>query len=570
MDDLFMLRGKSKGLTEEQAAKLSGASTIIRTPVPSSPLTGATGVPPSPELAAGVFANMYQPDARAYRQFQVDLATGDFSSPVYDVNVNADSHIVGDELDTEVAHQWRCRDVAASGAVSAWSTAQSFTTSAIYIDNPVNSSPSDTESDVAETPILQSGAFSCVGDTDTHASSDWEVYDAGGELVYSSYEDAENLTALTVPAGSLLENSTYTWRVRHTGAAYGTSAWSTATSFTTLATFALIYGIAKVNETGLSGTWARVDGVGNNIALTGTDFDNHPIWGNIETVTIDGQEMVKIPKFWYKEGVAPAGSDRAGKPCRWVADRATAGYELYPAFLDGGVEIDQYYFGAYECSDDGGTKAASVAGAAPLVSINFATMQARCAARNTGGVDGFAMVDIYQLAAVQLLCLIETGTADVQSAIGAGNTSSSAAVNTGTTNAVWRGIYELWGNVWCMVDGLILETDHEVKIWDKNGNRTLQATGVITTSTDGWVKSMHDDEGVDWDLGLVFLPEVTDGSSANSTYGDYLYASDLGETNVCYHGGAWSHGALAGLFHLHLSHVASNASTGVGSRLAKV
>jgi len=57
--------------------------------------------------------------------------------------------------------------------------------------------------------------------------------------------------------------------------------------------------------------------------------------------------------------------------------------------MDGGVELDQFYYGAYEATNDGGTKAGSATGVAPLVSIDFPTMQTRCTARNTGGVDGF-------------------------------------------------------------------------------------------------------------------------------------------------------------------------------------
>jgi hypothetical protein len=68
----------------------------------------------------------------------------------------------------------------------------------------------------------------------------------------------------------------------------------------------------------------------------------------------------------------------------------------------------------------------------------------------------------------------------------------------------------------------------------------------------------------------VFLPKVVDAAEANSTFGDYLYASDAGETNVCYHGGDWNDGSRAGLFHSYLSSVASLANTSIGSRLAKV
>jgi hypothetical protein len=81
---------------------------------------------------------------------------------------------------------------------------------------------------------------------------------------------------------------------------------------------------------------------------------------------------------------------------------------------------------------------------------------------------------------------------------------------------------------------------------------------------------MHDDSGIDWDLGAVFLPKVVDAAEANSTFGDYLYASDAGETNVCYHGGLWGSGSKAGLFDLALSDVASYADPRIGSRLAKV
>jgi len=156
------------------------------------------------------------------------------------------------------------------------------------------------------------------------------------------------------------------------------------------------------------------------------DFDAHPIWGNIETVTIDGQSMVKIPKFYYKVGTASSG-DQSGKKCWWISATMRDGYTLHPAFMQDVQEIDYFYVGAYEASNDSGTKAASVSGVAPLVSIDFTTMQTRCEARGTG----WRMWDIYQLGAIQMLALIELETPDVQSAIGAGNVSSSGIVECG-------------------------------------------------------------------------------------------------------------------------------------------
>jgi hypothetical protein len=234
-----------------------------------------------------------------------------------------------------------------------------------------------------------------------------------------------------------------------------------------------------------------------------------------------------------------------------------------------GVEIDQFWIGATEATNDGGTKAGSAMGVAPLVNIDFPTMQARCAARNTGGVEGFRMVDIYQISAVQLLILIELGTPDVQGTIGAGNTSTWAAVNTGTSSAVWRGIYEFWGNVWSMVDGLQVGRANRVKIWDKNGNQSYQTTGVETINRHGWPATLHDDVGDGWDLSLVFLPKTT--SRKVSIIPDYFFDFGWpGEENVYYHGGFWGSGSQAGLFCLNLNREASNSNASSGSRLAKV
>jgi len=279
--------------------------------------------------------------------------------------------------------------------------------------------------------------------------------------------------------------------------------------------------------------------------------------------------MVKIPKFYYKVGTLASG-DQVGKKAWLVSDSPATGYALHPAFMDGEVEIDQFWYGAYEASDDAGTAAKSISGVSPLVSIDFTAMQARCAARNTGGVDGFHMLNIHELSAVEMLILIQNGGPDVQSTIGAGNTASSAAVNTGSSNAVWRGIYEMWGNVFCAVDGIQWDTNNQIKIYDQNGNGTYVSTGVTASVTDGWTTGMHDDTGTGFDLGTSFLGETFDSTETNGSFGDYQYSPDLTEDNICYHGGYWSSGSKAGLFYLHLIHDASYSYSYFGFRLAKV
>ncbi|WP_248431483.1 hypothetical protein, partial [Escherichia coli] len=81
---------------------------------------------------------------------------------------------------------------------------------------------------------------------------------------------------------------------------------------------------------------------------------------------------------------------------------------------------------------------------------DFPTMQTRATNRNTGGVTGFGLWNIYQLSAIQTLALIEIGGSDSQTLVGQGHVSGSSALavdNATVAQASWRGIVGLWGNV---------------------------------------------------------------------------------------------------------------------------
>jgi len=109
------------------------------------------------------------------------------------------------------------------------------------MQQPTNASPADSASGIGETPTLSGDSFTVMFGSDTHASSDWEVYSDVGlnTLVWSSYDDASNLESIDVPAGNLSVSTTYYWIHRKTGTTYGDSAWSTATSFDTAAEFSV-------------------------------------------------------------------------------------------------------------------------------------------------------------------------------------------------------------------------------------------------------------------------------------------------------------------------------------------
>ncbi|HSH51866.1 MAG TPA: hypothetical protein VK982_09120 [Bacteroidales bacterium] len=326
-----------------------------------------------------------------------------------------------------------------------------------------------------------------------------------------------------------------------------------------------IIGLAEVQTGNRSGLFAHVDENGNRLFPDPAYFNNHPVYRNITYTIIDDQDMIRIPKFYYKVDTVPAGADMAGKKAWWISDQPATGFTLHPAFYDGATEIDYFYVGKYECVDDPdstGVKAGSLLGKSPLVSIDFPAMKNRCAARNTAGVEGFHLWDIYELGAIQMLCFIEVGSPDVQSVIGSGNVNSASAVNTGGTDAVWRGIYEFWGNVWHMVDGLQVDTANLLQLVNPESG-VLEDTTVTMSEADGWVTVFYDN------FPAIFLPESVAPVTEDATYADHFWAPDLTEQNVCYHGGGWANGLSSGLFYLDLRNVASYSHTSIGGRLAK-
>lgn len=543
-------------------------------PTISSPATGATNVIETPTLTA---SNYVSPADNAFATAQFQISTSStFASVLHDSDEKSAMtySVPAGVLAVNTTFYFRARVKDVAGLVSDWAKIASFTTKATYayVNTPTVVTPTNGQTEIPEQPTLQSGAFATTGGADTHASSQWQIRLAGGTWaapLHDSGASTTNKTSYTVPAGVLVAGQTqYVMRVRHTGASLGASEWSSDIAFTTKQQFAKIIGIVCTATGGGAGTWQRVDENFAAITTTAATFSNHPTYAGVIAQTIDGQAMVKVPKFYVKAGNVPSGT-HVGKRYWMVSDQPAAGFALHPAFMNAGAPIDQFWVGKYQGTNDGGTKLGSAAGATPLVSIDFPTMQARATARNTGGVTGFGLWNIYQLSAIQTLALIEMGGADSQTLIGQGHVSGSSALatdNATVAQASWRGIVGLWGNVWQMVDGLQTDASSKYKIWDKNGNKTYQTTS-LTAPGSNYPVTMATAAGTDYDLATVFAAETTNATAGNGTYGDYFYQNP---SCVAYHGGYWSHGASAGLFFLYVTNAASYSSTSIGGRLAKV
>ncbi len=547
-------------------------------PAISSPANGATGIFERPTLAIGSYAS---PGGTPQAGLQFQLSTGaTFTTITHDsggLPAGLSYTLPAGILNTGTQYHVRGRVQDASGLWSDWSAASSFTTAAsfAYVAAPALVAPANNATDIGETPTLQTGAFAVVGATDTHAATQWQVRTSTGTWeapLWDSGEDVTNRLSRTLPAGVLQAGqNVYYLRARHKGSSRGWSEYSSEVKITTKQAFANVAGVALITTGGNGGTWAYVDADGATVTAPGTSYFNaHPVFGGIQDVTIDGQAMVRIPKFYIRRATIAAGAN-AGKEAWWVSDQPVSGYRLHPAFRNAGADLDQIYIGKYQASLQS-SKLASVAGVLPAVSRSLTQFIADANARNVSGVTGFMLWSAFHWSAIQWLYLVENATMDSQTKTGQGRVNASAAANVDATDvaqASYRGIVGLWGNVWQWMDGL-KTVSGVVNLWDQNGNKGWASTKK-RSAADGTIypTTFMDGSGAGWDLEDVFLGDTGPTSNSNATAPDQQYMSSSGESFSVV-GGDWVSAASAGLWCVSVNNSASYPYSGIGARLAKV
>lgn len=291
-------------------------------------------------------------------------------------------------------------------------------------------------------------------------------------------------------------------------------------------------------------------------------IDGSPVYTGITSEIIDGQHMVRVPKFWVKT------QDTAtGGVIYSISDTPQPGFQVHPAFFNAGEEIDQFWIGAYHASEVDNVFE-SQPNVLPRVSLSGATAITRMEARNTGGQAGWGSQTWHQICALRLLCLIEIGTPDPRTVIGQGwnsttsNSGSGAELQpTGTSDANWRGIYDLWGNVHILCTGLEFR-DGRAWLADENGDlvdtgHDMPATRYIGACAGG-------------DLAWAFLPTADGPTASNAGYTAYQWMNTSG-TRAARHGGSFLNDpAHVGLFSLGGTYTLGNAASNAGFRLAKV
>lgn len=283
----------------------------------------------------------------------------------------------------------------------------------------------------------------------------------------------------------------------------------------------------------------------------------------IKDVTIDGQAMIWYPKTYVRALELPETAQYAGKYAWQISEFPQEGFHVHRAFIDSsGKERDGFYLGKYEASNQSGVPG-SIAGATPWVNINTPTAIAACKKRNTDASNdaktGWHIENCFEYWYVSLLMLIDLGNADTYTAIGAGGQGSLQKC--GSTNAVWRGLYEHWANVWEIVDGCKMDGNGIVQIWDTTGE-TYVSTGKKLADS-----GIARGSGTGYDLSDTFIPAADGkGSSFSATTSDGVWT---GSNTVTYLGGGWSYGSSDGAFTFFGGDGASSSYAGLGFRLAK-
>jgi hypothetical protein len=367
----------------------------------------------------------------------------------------------------------------------------------------------------------------------------------------------------------------------------------------------------------------HIDINGNEINPDTSFFDNHVIWGNIWRCVVDpdtgevtygdnargdgldltgasGNVMVSIPRFHAKFYA----DDRYR--IYWLSPTQLAGFEEFPSHVQrGGVSKDRIFVSAYEASGilDTTFKLQSATGKTPVTggvaypdlpnSGRFTIDDAELYANNIGS--GYGCMNIWTMSAIRLLFYTEMGSLDSQTALGRGvvdldagtgfaglNTGAdSADTNIGTngtgtgtgtdgeTPVVYRGIENMWGNVWQFCIGYNA-VDAEYRITPRDGTGALAgdlAAGEYEASVVEPILSDGYQSDVETENLLKYLLIGSETAGSSSTYlCDYFHAHDAGEQNVMLSGGSWNHGSYAGVGSLSSNNGSSFLLRSVGAR----
>lgn len=318
-------------------------------------------------------------------------------------------------------------------------------------------------------------------------------------------------------------------------------------------------------------------GIGSQVVRN--DFDNLPIYKEMKRVTDDyGNVFVRIPKFYIKK------TSTAGKLAIQISKTQIQGSYLPKCFWDfsKNKELPHVDVGAYLASlSVDGTKLASKAGVKPLASRSIAQFRTLAMANGVG----YQQMDIHVVDMLQCLFYVEFATLDSQSihpGYTYGNTESAltggtdgVAASSGamgieaTYQFLYRGIEDLWGNLYQWVDGVNI-IDNKAYVCENAANYASDIfappyyiLSYRNSTANGYTRTM----GFDANRPYAQFPNVTAGASATTYYADNYY-QDVGQ-RVALFGGSLSNGTNAGVAFWHMAYASSYVNVAIGGRLVR-
>ena len=265
----------------------------------------------------------------------------------------------------------------------------------------------------------------------------------------------------------------------------------------------------------------------------------------------NGDVMVEIPKFWYK--VVPVRTEPASSgeglqlvEAKWmISNKALKNFKVHPAFIRNGIEVDHIYVGAFEaCIYDTSANAyltmdeqmmnvdedtlASIIGVKPCSGTTQTLTLDNCRTMAQRKGTGYGLIDFTASCALQLLLLIEYASFDSQTCVGQGivglQGSGNISLNTGSEQAVvYRGIENLWGNIWTYIDGIDVEINaSDVYAHWSNDDYLFTTHNLLNKISFKLPASGYIDRfGYDEKNDFVFLPTRATGSSSIAPYDNY-------------------------------------------------
>lgn len=166
-------------------------------------------------------------------------------------------------------------------------------------------------------------------------------------------------------------------------------------------------------------------------------------------------------------------------------------------------------------------------------------------------------------------------TGRAASTINEKNGTETTHTSAATTSVNYRGIENMWGNIWEWVDGINIHGNGsqrggvpyvctDMNFNDSKNTDNYESVGFTVANTDGYAKYFgYGNEKYDW----VFMTSTVGGSATNAI-GDYLYkTTDLNGYRAARLGGSWFTSSRAGVFYWILYSAASHRAHAIGSRL---